>query len=59
MKYFFRGLTRSRKLANILSLPFGLLALFDAVMPSGQVIDGANGVYFIGRKKGGPVLGLC
>jgi hypothetical protein len=52
MKYFFRGLTRSRKLANILSLPFGLLALFDAVMPPGQVIDGANGVYFIGRKSG-------
>lgn len=52
MKYFFRGLTRSRKLANILSVPFGLLALFDAMMPSGQVIDGANGVYFMGRKSG-------
>lgn len=50
MKYFFRGLTRSRKVANILSVPFGLLALLDRFMPAGHVIDGANGVYFLGRK---------
>lgn len=56
MKYFFRGLTRSRKLANILSIPFGLFALLDAVMPSGHVIDGANGVYFMGRKSGGRLV---
>lgn len=56
MKYFFRGLTRSRKLANILSIPFGLFALLDAVMPSGQLIDGANGVYFMGRKSGGRLV---
>lgn len=52
MKYFFRGLTRNRKLANILSVPFGLLALLDRFMPAGQVLDGANGVYFMGRKTG-------
>jgi SAM-dependent methyltransferase len=52
MKYFFRGLTRSRMAANILSLPFGVLALFDRFMPVGHVIDGANGVYFLGRKSG-------
>ena len=53
MKYFFRGLTRSRKVANILSLPFGLLVLLDRFMPAGHVIDGANGVYFMGRKAVG------
>ena len=52
MKYFFRGLTRSRKIANILSVPFGLLALLDRFMPRAHVLDGANGVYFMGRKTG-------
>ncbi|HEY4344560.1 MAG TPA: class I SAM-dependent methyltransferase [Parvibaculum sp.] len=51
MKYFFRGLTRSRMAANVLSLPFGVLALFDRFMPAGHLIDGANGVYFLGRKS--------
>lgn len=52
MKYFFRGFTRSRKMANILSVPFGLLALLDRFMPRAHILDGANGVYFMGRKAG-------
>ncbi|MFN4338723.1 class I SAM-dependent methyltransferase [Parvibaculum sp.] len=52
MKYFFRGLTRSRKMANVLSVPFGLLALLDRFMPRAHILDGANGVYFMGRKAG-------
>ena len=50
VKYLFRGLTQNRTVANILSLPFGVLALLDRFMPKSQLIDGANGVYFLGRK---------
>ncbi|MDO8421535.1 MAG: class I SAM-dependent methyltransferase [Parvibaculum sp.] len=50
-KYFLRGLTRSHKVGNFLSLPFLVFALFDRFVPEAYNVDGANGVYFIGRKS--------
>lgn len=50
-KYFFRGVTRSKKVGAVLSLPFLLFAWFDRFIPVTHRIDGANGVYFLGRKS--------
>ncbi|MDO8288402.1 MAG: class I SAM-dependent methyltransferase [Parvibaculum sp.] len=52
-KYFFRGLTRHRRLADILSAPFMIFGLFDRLISRKYQIDGANGVYFLGKKSEG------
>jgi SAM-dependent methyltransferase len=51
-RYFLRGLLRSRRAGDLASLPFGLLALADRFMPDGDLIDGASGTFFLGRKRG-------
>ncbi len=51
-KYFFRGVTRSRKAGALLSLPFLMFAWLDRFISASHRIDGANGVYFLGRKSG-------
>jgi SAM-dependent methyltransferase len=51
-KYFLRGLTRSRRLGDVLSLPFALAALMDGMIGEDHKIDGSNGVYFMGRLTG-------
>ena len=53
VKYFLRGLTRSKTFADFASIPFGIFPLLDRFIPEAHRIDGANGVYFLGRKGGG------
>jgi len=50
VKYFLRGLTRSKAIADMASIPFGIFALLDRFVPEAHRVDGANGVYFMGRK---------
>lgn len=50
-RYFLRGLLRNRYVADVLSLPFGVFALADRFMADGDLIDGASGAYFLGRKR--------
>ena len=50
-RYFLRGLLRSRRAADALSIPFGLFALADRFMTAGDLIDGASGAFFLGRKR--------
>lgn len=52
IQYFLRGLTRSRFLGNLLSLPFLFISLMDCLIPESHRVDGANGVYFLGIFKG-------
>ena len=52
-RYFLRGLLRSRRAGDVASLPFGLLAMADRWMPAGDLIDGASGAFFFGRKGDG------
>jgi SAM-dependent methyltransferase len=51
-KYFLRGLTQSRQLGDILSIPFALAALTDYLIKEEHKIDGSNGSYFMGRLAG-------
>jgi SAM-dependent methyltransferase len=51
-KYFLRGLTRSRLLSDVLSLPFALAALMDGMIGEDHKTDGSNGAYFLGRLTG-------
>lgn len=53
IKYFLRGLIRSQRIADILSIPFLLFGLLDRFIPEAHRIDGANGVYFLGYKGSG------
>ncbi|MEN6542678.1 class I SAM-dependent methyltransferase [Parvibaculum sp.] len=50
VKYFLRGLTRSKAVADVASIPFGVFALLDRLIPEAHRVDGANGAYFLGRK---------
>lgn len=51
IRYFLRGLLRNRRIADVASIPFGLFALADHVMPTAYLVDGACGAYFLGRKR--------
>jgi SAM-dependent methyltransferase len=50
-RYFLRGLLRSRRIADILSIPFITFALADRLMKLPDMIDGASGAFFLGRKR--------
>ena len=50
-RYFLRGLLRSERAGDVASLPFGLLAVADRWMATGDLIDGASGAFFLGRKR--------
>ena len=50
-RYFLRGLLRNRKAADLASIPFALFALADQVMKMPDMIDGASGAFFLGRKR--------
>lgn len=50
VKYFLRGLTRSKAVADIASIPFGVFALLDRFIPESHKVDGANGAFFLGQK---------
>jgi SAM-dependent methyltransferase len=51
LRYFLRGLLRNRRAADVVSIPFGLFALADRFMADGDLIDGASGAFFLGRKR--------
>lgn len=50
-RYFLRGLLRSRRIADIVSIPFITFALADRLMKLPDMIDGASGAFFLGRKR--------
>lgn len=54
IRYFVWGLTRSRKLARIAGLGFGLLLRpFAGLMSEKSMFDASSGVFFLGRKVRG------
>ena len=55
VNYFVRALTRSVTLGRIAGLAFFWLSHVDRFLDPRHSLDGANSVYFLGRK-GGPVL---
>ncbi len=48
--YFFRGIFRSRTVGRIAKLACFWLRWFDKIIPPAYAIDGASGVFFLGRK---------
>jgi SAM-dependent methyltransferase len=50
IRYFVRSLLRSDKLATAVSMPFFWLRYLDRWAGGRHASDGANGVYFIGRR---------
>ena len=50
-RYFLRGLLHHRRLADLASIPFAIFALADRLMERGDMIDGASGAFFHGRKR--------
>lgn len=55
IRYFFRTLTRSDKVATLLTVPFSWLRLVDRIADERYACDAANGVYFLGRRAAGQV----
>jgi SAM-dependent methyltransferase len=51
ISYFFGGLFRSIMVKNIVRVFFFWLRYFDFLIPDSHNIDGASGVYFIGKKS--------
>ena len=51
ISYFFGGLFRSIMVKNIVRVFFFWLRYFDFLVPDSHNIDGASGVYFIGKKS--------
>lgn len=57
VRYFIWGLFRSRKLAVLISYPaLIVLRLLDKLMDPRALWDGPSGVFFLGRKGGGPAM---
>ena len=50
-RYFWLSLTGSRKFSALITLPIFWLRFFDSMASKKGAIDGANGVYFMGRKS--------
>jgi SAM-dependent methyltransferase len=50
ISYFFSGLFRSRLVGKLFRLFFFWVSYFDRIIPDSFNIDGASGVYFIGKK---------
>lgn len=50
ISYFFSGLFRSRLVGKVFRLFFFWVSYFDKIIPESFNIDGACGVYFMGRK---------
>jgi SAM-dependent methyltransferase len=55
LNYFFRALTRSVALGRIAGLAFFWLSHLDRFLDPRHSLDGANSVYFLGRKGGSPM----
>jgi SAM-dependent methyltransferase len=50
IRYAVWGVTRSKKMAIVVSLLMGWVRLFDNLVPHNFNVDAASGVYFLGRK---------
>jgi len=50
IRYYLRAMTGSSTAGDALSAPFMLLALSDRFIKPSRLIEGANGVFFLGRK---------
>jgi len=50
LRHFFAGVSRSRRIGNLAALVFFWLRFFDRLVPESQNLDGASGVFFLGRK---------
>jgi SAM-dependent methyltransferase len=55
INYFVRALTRSATLGRVAGLAFFWLSHLDRVLDPRHSLDGANSVYFLGRKGGRPM----
>ncbi|WP_299401999.1 bifunctional 2-polyprenyl-6-hydroxyphenol methylase/3-demethylubiquinol 3-O-methyltransferase UbiG [uncultured Roseobacter sp.] len=53
--YLFRGLFRSRKAGSLAKLAFFWLRYLDHLIPESYAVDGASGVFFLGRKASNTV----
>jgi SAM-dependent methyltransferase len=51
LRYLFRGLFRSEKIATLLSLAVFPLRFLDRLIPADFASDAANGVWFLGRRS--------
>ena len=51
IKYLFLAIFKKPALAKVMSAPFLAVALLDKCLSDKSKIDGANGCYFLGRKK--------
>lgn len=51
LRYLFRGLFRSEKIATLLSLAVFPLRFLDRIIPADFASDAANGVWFLGRRS--------
>lgn len=51
LRYFFRGLLRRNKLATAIMMPLFWVQAFDRLIPAPYAIDGASGVFFMGRRS--------
>ena len=56
ISYFFGGLFRSTFMRKIFRVLFFWLRFFDPLVSKKQNVDGASGVFFIGRKSATPFL---
>ena len=52
INYFVRALTRSVTLGRVAGLAFFWLSYLDPILDPAHSLDGANSVYFLGRKGG-------
>jgi SAM-dependent methyltransferase len=53
--YFGRGLFRSKKAGSVLKVLFFWVRFLDQVIPEAYAVDGASGVFFLGRKSEGEI----
>lgn len=51
LRYFLRGLLRHNKLATALLMPLFWVRSLDRFIPARYAIDGASGVFFMGRRS--------
>ncbi|MGB0721178.1 MAG: class I SAM-dependent methyltransferase [Gammaproteobacteria bacterium] len=55
LEYFARGLLRSRRAGKVLKYALIWLQLLDRLVPEAYNVDGASGVYFLGRRAARPM----
>jgi SAM-dependent methyltransferase len=53
--YFFRALTRSRRLGTLVKLAFFWLSYVDRFLDAQYSLDAASSVYFLGRRSESPI----